>query len=406
MLLKLGFKNLKHNLLMNVLTILQMTFAFVILISIISTIVSRFTYYAPISDYLNKKGSFYNISYAINPETGATLRTTDEIHDLLEYDCDISAQYDVFLEFDDPNKTNENERSADHFISYDDKFAEIFIPELESGTWFNLNREPNDIVPVVVSQNSYDFNVGDIISLSLDGVGIKAEIIGILKDGAKIIDTSLQAHEKIDFRNFYRNYKYELEERVTFIMLQRDLLDKPVIMQLNGNIFVTYPENTVDPQIKTNDSTIRRLQTVYTESTKIMRKNSLEYIFSQLYNLIPIFICVFILTLVGAVSTAALSAKRQLKNYAVYYICGLKWKQCAAVNFFSSLICVLISFILSIGTALAAKISGIIGETVIEIGLWQIVGCFATIIIYMLLSLILPLNIIGRSTPNQLLKSN
>lgn len=405
MLLKLGFKNLKHNLLMNILTILQMTVAFVILISIISTIVSRFTYYSPISRYLNKKGSLYNIVYAINPETGVTLRTTDEIHDLLEYDCEISAQYDVFLNYD--NQDNEVEKVVfDHFISYDDNFAEIYTPELESGKWFNLNREPNDIVPVVVSQNNYGFNVGDIIPLGLDGVGFNAEIIGILKDDTKIIDTSLQAHEKIDYRNFYRNYKFDREERTTFIMLQKDLIDKPVIMQLNGNVFVTYPDDTPDSQIEANDMIIQSLHSAYTEKTDIIKKNSFEHIFSQIYNLIPIFICIFILTMVGAISTSALSAKQQLRNYAVYYICGLKWKQCAVVNCLSSLICVIISFLISIFTTIILKTSEILGETVIDVGLWELLGCFAIIIIYVALSIILPINIIGSNTPNQVLKSN
>ncbi len=406
MLFKLGLKNLKQNLLMNVLMILQMAFAFVILMCIISTIVSRFTYYAPISEYLNKKGSFYNLLNVINPQTGATLRTTDEIHSLLKYDCDIAAQYDVFAAYDNPNKSDKEEGLPDHFISYDDEFAEIFTPNLESGTWFDLNREPSDIVPVVVSQNNYGLNVGDNVSLTLDGIGVECEIIGVLKDDTKIIDTSLQASDEIDYRTFYRNYKYEREGRAAFIMLQRDLIDKPVIMQLNGNVFVTYPENTDDSQIEANDQVIRSLAARYTESTETMRQNSLEYIFSQIYNLMPIFICVFILTLVGAVSTSALSAKHQLKNYAVYYICGLKWKQCAKVNFWSSFICVMTAFLLSIGIAVVAISTGVLGETVIEIGLWQIVGCIAVIIIYILLSLILPLNIIGRSTPNQVLKSN
>lgn len=91
------------------------------------------------------------------------------------------------------------------------------------------------------------------------------------------------------------------------------------------------------------------------------------------------FICVLILTLVGALSTSALSAKRQLKNYAVYYICGLKWKQCATVNFWSS---------------------------VIEFGICQFLGCLVIMAVYVLLSLIRPLNIIGNNTPNQVLKSN
>lgn len=408
MLFKLGLKNLKHNLLMNILTILQMTVAFLILITMISTVVSRFRYYTPIKDFLDSKGYFYNIQYGINPETGATLRTTDEIHDLIEGEDMVAAQYTPWLTYPN-NHTNGNDASEDYsdrFISYDDKFAEIFAPELESGQWFNLNKPVGDTIQVVVSKNDYGLNVGDVISLYCFDSEIKAEVIGILKDDTKIIDQSTRSSEKIDYRNFYNDFKLEREEAPVFLMLQRELIDKPVVMQLNGNVFVTYPDDASPETIEKGNQTMKQLHSAYTSSTENMKKNSLEYIFSQIYNLMPIFICVLVLTLVGAVSTSALSAKRQLKSYAVYYICGLKWRQCAAVNFFSSLTCVMISFALSISAAFIAKVTGILGGTVIELGLWQLLGCAVIIVIYVLLSIILPLNIIGSSTPNQVLKSN
>lgn len=408
MLFKLGLKNFKHDLLMNILTILQMTVVFVILISMISTIVSRFRYYDPIKNFLNSKGYFYNIQYGINPDTGMTLRTTDEIHDLIEGEDEIAAQYDVWLEYryNDDEDNNADEAVEDHFISYDDKYAEIFTPELESGHWFDLKKPVGDTIQVVVSKNNYGLRAGDVISLYCFDTEIKAEIIGILKDDTKIIDTSFRSKEKIDYRNFYRDYKFEREGSTAFLMLQRDLIDKSVIMQLNGNVFVTYQDNTSDEIIEKGDQTMKRMRAAYSQSAAIMKANSFEYIFSQIYNLMPIFVCVFILTLVGAISTSALSAKRQLKNYAVYYICGLKWRQCALINFFSSLTCAFISFVLSISAAFIAKATGILGETVIELGLWQLLGCAIIILLYILLSMILPISIIGKNSPNQVLKAH
>lgn len=410
MLFKLGLKNLRQNLLMNILTILQMTVAFLILITMISTIVSRFKHYTPIKEFLNSKGYFYNIKYAINPETGMTLRTTDEIHDLIEGEDVVAAQYTPWLTYlsdqEAESQNNSYDSPQDKFISYDDKFAEIFTPELESGRWFDLNKPVEDTIQVVVSKNNYGLKTGDLVNLYCFETEVKAEIIGMLKDDTKIIDQSTRSTEKIDYRNFYNDFKLEREEAPVFIMLQKELIDKDVVMQLDGNVFVTYPDDASSEVIEKGNQKMNQLRSAYTSSTENMKKNSLEYIFSQIYDLMPIFICVFILTLVGAVSTSALSAKRQLKNYAVYYICGLKWRQCAAVNFFSSLTCVLISFTLSIGSAFAAKATGLLGRTVIELGLWQILGCAVVIVVYMILSIILPLNIIGSSTPNQVLKSN
>ncbi|MCD7891487.1 MAG: hypothetical protein LUG26_06990 [Ruminococcus sp.] len=69
MLFKLGFKNLKQNFLMNILIILQMTVVLIIFVSMISTIVSRFSYYNPLKEYLNEQTSFMAILNGTDPET-------------------------------------------------------------------------------------------------------------------------------------------------------------------------------------------------------------------------------------------------------------------------------------------------------------------------------------------------
>ena len=198
MLLKLGLKNLKHNWIMNFLITLQMAVTYIILICIISTITSRFNYYTPIKEFFNNKGFFYNIQYGINPDTGMTLRCTDELYNLIDGENGIAAQYNVWLDYRDGKYDNDDDNtftSSDHFISYDDIYAAIYTPELEAGNWFDLESPPQGIVPVVVSQNNYNFKVGEVISLYCFDSEIKAKIIGILKDDTKIIDTSFNSKD-------------------------------------------------------------------------------------------------------------------------------------------------------------------------------------------------------------------
>lgn len=402
MLFKLGLKNLKHNLLMNILIVLQMTVTFVILVTMISTIVSRFKYYAPLKELLNSRGNYYNVTYGVNPETKQTIRTSEELSELVQGEEKIISQFSVWLEYKDPK----NNSLGGRFVSYDKEFINMLHPEMKSGYWLNPNETDEGIVQVVVSQNEYDIKTGDIISLFFIDTEIKAKVIGVLMDDTKIFLPSLNDTNDIDYRSLYTNYKSEREGEPIFIFSQSDLIDKMVNMQIDGNLFITYPPDTPDEVIEDADKAIRRLHTLQTSTLKDLKKNSLKYIFSQIYNLIPIFICVLILTLVGAISTSALLAKQQLHNYAVYYICGLKWKQCAIVNCWSSFICVMISFITSIIAMVILKTSGILGETVIEIGIGELSGCLVLIIIYVALSNILPITIIGSNTPNQILRSN
>ena len=200
MLFKLGLRNIKQNLFMNVLIVLQMTVVFTIAIFMVSTIVSRFQLYMPLKDKLNSKGYFYYVENAINPETGNTLRTTDELYQLLEDTKDISATYNPWLSYEDKEITS---------ISYDDGIINMYTPELIDGNWFDLEKDQSKTVQVVVSENPYGFKVGDRITVNCFDGEIQAEIIGIIKDNAKIIGFSISKNGKYDCRNAYMNYCYD-----------------------------------------------------------------------------------------------------------------------------------------------------------------------------------------------------
>lgn len=396
--LKLGYKNIKRSPVMNILVMLQMSVVFVILISMVSTIVSRFKLYAPFSEEFNRRGYYYFIDSAVNPETNMVLRTTEELCSMIENEGKVFAAYTpIFL-------YNGEDINA---VSYDRDYIEKYTPELESGSWIDVDKTDSDILQVVVTHNKYDFKVGDIIMLeAVYGGQVKAEIVGVLKDNAKIINYSDALKNNSDYRIMYESYNCQRENNALFIFYQNELKDKKVVTRLNGSVLVTYPDDVTEEIIEENDRVIKQMMVIKSVPLSEMKSNSLKYIFLQLYDLMPIFVCVLILTLVGVLSTSALSAKRQLKNYAVYYICGLRWKQCAIVNFWSSFICVGVSFALGLVTTFVIKTTEMFGQTVIEFGIWQFLGCLVITVMYVLLSLILPLNIIGSNTPNQVLKSN
>lgn len=397
MLFKLGLKNLRRNLLMNILVILQMTVVFIILISMISTILSRFRYYEPIKETAQNKGKYLLTSITINPENKHPLETSDELYHQLEGVKDITATFTVWLSY---------ENEPQHTLSYDDMFIEKYTPQLENGHWFDLSENHDDVLQVVASENDYNIKTGDIITFTWFSLELKAEVIGMLKNGTKIIDIPDKMQSDIDCRCMYRTFDYNYDEKPLFIFRQKDLNDKDIVTQMNGPVLVTYNDDIGDDSINNNMDIFRKMNILSSADLSDLKENSLAYIFSQLYELMPIFICVFLLTLVGAISTSALSAKRQLRNYAVFYICGLKWRQCSLVNLFSSLICVTVSFILSLGVTVIAIKTGFLGNTVIETGIWQIAGCAVIGLIYVMLSMVLPLSIIGRNTPNQVLRAN
>lgn len=401
MFFKLGIKNLKYDFFMNILIILQMAFAFVITISMISTIVSRFSYYTPIKTQLDRPGYFYYISYGLNPDTGYTLRENSELSSLLEGENEVLGAYSVWITYPD---------SDANFISYDAGLIDTYSPELTEGNWADMSKTKSNLIPIAVCGGN--FKKGERVTFDIFGSEekIETEVVAVLKEGSKVFNCSpAQGNgRKYDCRSAYVNYYYQIEEKPLFIFNQQSLLaeNRPVTVQLNGPLFVTYKQNTSPEIIENGNNIVKKMNVIYSVPTDEMKKNSMEYIFSQIYTLFPILVCILILTIIGAISVNALSTKRQLRNYAVYYICGLKWKECAKINMISSIICMAISFAISILAVCILQNTNILGGNLIKIGLFQIIGCIVLIFIYILLSSILPIRIIKNNTPNQILKAN
>lgn len=406
---KFGFRNLKHDLLMNILIILQMTFSFVIVISMISTIVSRFELYNPLKKQLNSKGYFYFADDAPLNIKDYKLKSTLEKY--LSKESNIFCTYELYL------SPENSEHDGAIRMAYEEEFIKSYTPRLADGDWSAMSKTPeNSVVPVAVFG---DYKVGDRITFGNNTVTpLEAEVVAVIEDGATVfgypttVTSNLaEDYSERDCRRAYIKHSFEIEERELFIFniesLKKARKDLDLYEGFLGPIFVTYPPDTPDEIIE-NDKKIMydSINVMNDIPLSEMKTESLEYIFSQIYTLFPILICVLILTITGAVSISALSAKRQLKNYAVFYVCGLKWKQCAFINMISMAICTIISFVLSIIVSIILRHTGILGENLIETGIPEILSCFVLVIIYNIMSLILPLNIIRKNTPNQILKTN
>ena len=403
---KLGLKNIRRNPVMSVLVFVQIAIIFIIAISMTSVVVSRFRYYTPIKELLNENSCYYYIGYGLNPVTGAVYMDTETMKTILDSEEDVYATYNVWISYISKNGQLIDGKN----VGYDDKFIEIYTPDMDEGEWFDTSLDYGEYIPVVVSKGEY--NVGDIIeTVGTDGVESFEEksalVIGVLKEGAAVFElTAPSAGESFNCSNMYANYYTEIEEKTLFIMPVKYFNESQTCTQLNGGLIVTYPDNTDEAVIAANDDLIKTNITLAAYRGDVIKENSLEYIFEQLNTLLPILICVLILTTISTLSVSALTTKRQLKNYAIYFICGLKWKQCAAINFISHGIISVTSLIFCVACLPLLKGMAIFADSVIEFTHWEMLVCMVLVLFFSLLSVLLPLGIISKNTPNKILKDN
>ena len=126
----------------------------------------------------------------------------------------------------------------------------------------------------------------------------------------------------------------------------------------------------------------------------------------KFYSLTPILGAIFCMTLITAICNNAIMIRRQSYSYAVYYICGMKWRDCIKVNIITNLIQTVIAFL---GAAIIVRLF-IVGRyyltTAITFTMQEVIVCIVAEIIYLFLALLLPYFMISGSNPCKVLNDN
>ena len=117
--------------------------------------------------------------------------------------------------------------------------------------------------------------------------------------------------------------------------------------------------------------------------------------------LLPIALCIFILTLITTVSVVSISVNGQLRAYAVFYICGARRKDCLLISAVYSLIVCIFSGVLSLCALVFLTHKT---QTVIHFGLYEAAAIHIILIIFLCLSAIVPMTVMHRNQPKDILK--
>lgn len=102
--------------------------------------------------------------------------------------------------------------------------------------------------------------------------------------------------------------------------------------------------------------------------------------------------------------SGAVSVKKQMKNYAIYSICGMPWQRSASISVIATCILAIISFIISIVCVFI--ITTINKVTTINLGIVQLAVCVGVALIYCMISALLPSLIINGTSIKEILRNN
>lgn len=411
---KYSLKNLRKGLIIHILSALQLTAVIVIAVAMVSSILIRYRYYSPFADIFQSNGLLCGFTYPANYDpnhlqAGDKYIADEELKKFIPEIKDVvSVNRGICSFIDDEGKTL-NLNPACRVLHYDDEIIARFQPEMAEGRWLNIGEKAN-CIEGVITESALDINVGDKIkmqfmALNMDDTVQEVLIVGKIKDNQKIVGYNQGAYsEKIDLTHFYGTVSSDVYQEAVLLLSANYLSENTTVIQgIYGPALITFSENCSQEQIESARQTLVPYNSQRSYLLSTVNENSLIYIFEHLRNLLPIIIALLAMIVCSGISSSALTVRRELKSFAVFYITGLQWKHCSMI----SLIQALTIWLLSFGVSLI--IISIIMFTDLGLNLyitfcWE--SCVCVLIIaafYILMSVLMPLFMLSRTTPKQIL---
>ncbi len=425
MILNLVIKSIRKNKLISSLVVIQLTAIYITIVILVSLILDKMRFYNVQKNMLSTDG--YVIGGYFLIEDGLEYTDKTQIADQLEAVDVISSITDI-----QANSTNSDYKF--HVLVYDDYSANLFMPEMENGDWISeYDYSPGEIC-AVITETAEGFDVGDTVTFSGQyDDSITVRIIGKIKDGEYFLSAGQSEAQSPSSKRIFTQYFSKVrdslvnqgweEENIDEYLYQNgfsgddDPRNEPYLFFIDSEwektgestvmadtIIVKFDDDITDEQFaKNKDFLLHRLNVLnYSISFEDIRKSCEEEISELLYTIVPVLLCVFIMVVLNMLCINVINAKRQLYSFAVFYTCGAKKNIC-------SLSCLLYSLILTIISAsvtafiLLVAVNTIEKYTVISFGLYHLIAVASVTILFLVFSILLPLTIIGSSSPREIL---
>lgn len=414
-----ALKEFVRNIKFNIFIIIQLAFVFAMIVFAVSSVLQNLRYYIPLSDYLSKDGAYIFVNKTV-ADLGKDKKVLSSYS---EYFDDALFTGQVLLEKELTEEEIAKSQSGDfvgaenpydaNAYSYYKNVADLYTPIMVGGDWLSEVDKysgEDDVLHAVITENDYGLKVGDVYTQSLPIVdrgfkNVKIKIIGVMKSGTRSFGmiTRYRSDVVLDAKEMFKSYDVN-QEGVPLVLFSAEELDKINCLQsVLGGMMVKFKDGLSDEEY------INAVNSTYSLGTSVefkeIRENSLKEIKNQMTVLAPIIGGIILLVIVSVLSMSAVNTNKQLRNYGIYYLCGCRWRQCAMINTLSIFISEAAAAVLAFLALRIAQLTGLLNNTVVAFGKWQLLGCLCIAVITLIVALIMPALIIGKSTPREIIKA-
>lgn len=422
---KYALKEFIRNIKFNVFIIVQLAFVFAMIVFMISSVQQNLRYYLPLKNVLNNDGICLATSMDVSL-SGKFLNENKEV-DVLKYSKYFDeifyasklfatgelSEGEIAKSENDFNYIPESDNQYEaNVYTYNKNVIDLYTPVMADGEWLSEVESYSDeenVLHAVITENDYGLKVGDVYTqgLFVNDSGyknFKIKVIGVMKSGTRsfgMVD-EYDSRIKLTAKDMYKSYSTE-QEGVPLVLFSADELNKYNCYSfISGRSMIKFKDGLSDEEYE------KAVESSYGLGTfiefKEIRENSLKEVKSELIVLTPIIGGIILLVIVSVLSMSAVNTNKQLRNYGIYYMCGCRWKQCTMINALSIFIAEIAAAILAYAGLKFADVFGFLKNTIVTLGVWQLLGCLCVVVITLIAALIMPAVIIGKSTPREIIK--
>lgn len=391
---KLGIRIWDSQKFIGMIILVQLIVLFFLSIGCICIFRQKYPQYAGMNRLLTQKGIVI-YSFGLDDENGLPVQKKEDIVKLTDgrtaYSC-----YNVWA------TVQKEKLNLDFEIrAYDENILEAYKPYMEEGKWLNDKNNKKSkstknemMIQGVVSENEYGIQIGDVLKIydRMDSTAepVQVKITGIIEKNGYIPGYEISDSEQTDYTSMMQNGNQEYRQTPLLILNKEELDDTntEVITQAYDLSWIVCRN---DREQQKCEKWVMKQDTVKMLGTFVkIKENNRAFFRQEMIQILPVFLCVFLMSVMTQISAGAIISKNMQYSYGVYRLCGMRWKDCMYVQMMGFAYLIDIAWGITVLFSLWIERMQIFSRTVIRLDVFSILGTIILGIMDLFLVSIIP----------------
>ena len=278
-----------------------------------------------------------------------------------------------------------------------------YVPVMSEGRWITGKPGDGGNPKAAICANSMGIGSGDRLEITYADKNVSLDICGVMAADASCF-VPYGINMNLNIFDYYYTYDPEREDRQLFMYMSLQDMKELNLGYYNGFFMVRYDDDISEAEFEENGSLLKNCGSPILLENKDIRERTEEKIDLNLSTITPLAAAGAVLLSFGLCCLIGIDVRSRMKQYAVYYACGMRWGQCVGLNIIQSGLSALLAVLITVCAGNMIKIAGADKLINFEMGSTQLKAGLVVFLIEMVLSAAVPLVLIKSKQPRDIIR--